>query len=151
MGHDISAFKIESKNDDNIGFREGEEISYACFSAGNIVGQYLFYESLNAQKFNAGCSGGGGRDVYTIDQIKTAKSKLNYISSDDNVSAEIKRYSFDEKHNIFKNLIDRLNGNPESALLKGDAERIKHEIKKINQFYDNILNSGEETIMIGFY
>ena len=69
MGHDISSFDKKTI----------KEISYLRFSASSFVGQYLFYESLNAQSFNGGCSGTGEEKEYTVEEIKTAKANHDKV------------------------------------------------------------------------
>jgi len=163
MGHDISArrFKVrlpfeEKSHDDDVirlsnGVEVGEEVAYVRFSAGNVVGQFLFYESLDAQKFNSGCSGDGGDEVFSTEQINLAKEKLNYLGSDEGISSQIGSYSQDEKHNMFKNLISMLGGTPSEIFSKENKEAIKCELEKINGFYDAILNCGDTEIYIGFW
>lgn len=157
MGHDISSYRVKVNIDfdkelhEGNGLEQGDEVSYLRFSAGNIVGQFLFYESLGAQGFNNGCSGNGDDEIFTLEQIKIAKAKLNYIATDDSISGQINNYSNEDKHRQFKALVSMFGGNPDDALLKENEERIKHEVEKINEFYDKILASGEEQIIIGFY
>lgn len=140
MGHDISSFDKKTI----------KEISYLRFSASSFVGQYLFYESLNAQSFNGGCSGTGEEKEYTVEEIKTAKAKLNYILGEDNICDEISAYSLDEKHDFFKVVMGSLGINSDENLGEKNKEEIELYGKEINEFFDKIIESGETTVMIIF-
>jgi hypothetical protein len=140
MGHDISSFNKKTV----------KEISYLRFSASSVVGQYLFYESLNAQCFNGGCSGNGEEKEYTVDEIKTAKAKLNYILGEDTICDEIGAYSLDERHDFFKSVMGGLGVNSDEAFSEKNKEEVEFYGKEINEFFDKIIESGETTVMIIF-
>jgi hypothetical protein len=149
MGHDISACRIKANLQKGIEI-ESTEIAYLRFGAWNTVGQYLFYESLDAQQFNGGCSGNGEEEIYIIEQIKIAKEKLKYIYTEDDLNNQVTNYSNEEKHNMFKGLISMFGGNPDEMLSGENKEMLKYAIEDINKFYDNILNCGETEIVICF-
>ena len=156
MGHDISAYKIKVNVGEAVVKADmDKEVAYLRFAAWNTVGQYLFYESLDAQHFNSGCSGDGSEEMYTVEQIKTAKEKLKYISSDDSIKGDVKNYSLEDKHNFFKGLMKMFGGNPAEMMSKENEDRIKSEVKseleRINEFYDKIIDCGEEEVCISFY
>lgn len=72
MGHDISAYKTEynEERDD-----EREEIAYLRRGAFNPLKDQI-YEALNAENHNCGCSGCGGEQKFTIDEIRAALDRL---------------------------------------------------------------------------
>lgn len=140
MGHDISSFNKKTI----------KEISYLRFSASSVVGQYLFYESLNAQCFNGGCSGTGEEKEYTVEEIKTAKAKLNYILGEDNICDEINAYSLDEKHDFFKLVMGSLGVDSDKEFGEKSKEEVELYGKEINEFFDKIIESGETSVKIIF-
>jgi len=141
MGHNISAFKNK---------KQGNEVAYIRFAAWNITGQFLFYESLNANEQNGGCSGNGGIIEYTVEQIKIAKSKLKYICGEDDICHQINRYSISEKHEMFKDFVKKFSGKSNNILEKESEATVEREAKIISQFFDEILSCNTKKIFISF-
>jgi len=146
MGHDISAFKVKLPDSST----EREEVAYIRFAMWNTVGIYLFYESLEAQKYNAGCSGSGESETYTLEQIKAAKAKLNYIVGDDDIIDQIENYSNSKESNPFKEMLTNLFGNSPSLTREEMQERFSRMTDEINEFFDKIIATEEEVVVIDF-
>ena len=141
MGHYISVFTKENNID---------EVTCLVIAASNFIAQYLFYESMNAQEYNGGCSGNGEEKVFAKKEIEIAKAKLKYISTDDNIKYDIQRYSNDEKHDYFKDCIEKLSGNPSEVLTEVLSGEIDFEVERINGFFDQILQNKDEEVILWF-
>ncbi|WP_058306247.1 hypothetical protein [Gracilibacillus massiliensis] len=60
MGHDIYGIN-----------KKGEQIAYARFSMGN-VNAFILYDLLNADEYNGGVSGIGGRCTFSLQELEKA-------------------------------------------------------------------------------
>lgn len=143
MGHDISVY-IE---------KEGvkKEVSYLRIQAFDVNTAFFLYNSLNAEKFSGGVSGNGERKMFSFKEIKTAKSKFNYMISEDEyfIDQEINSFSHENSERMLKALEDIFGERPIkvdnfSDLTPKDKKYIKN---KLNFFFDEILmhiNEGDE-------
>jgi len=146
MGHDISAFKVKLPDSST----EREEVAYIRFAMWNTVGQYLFYESLNAQKFNNGVSGSFDSETYSLEEIKKAKEKLNYIVGDSDIIEQILNYSAEEDKSEFKEILKQTLSNLPHLDEEQIKERFECTVREINEFYNFIISSKEEVVEISF-
>jgi hypothetical protein len=76
MGHDMTAYLGRHAPDDPTYASSrsdlGEEIAYLC-------GHYGQYEALDAQKYDAGVSGGGIGRWFNRSQLQAAKDRLSQV------------------------------------------------------------------------
>ena len=78
MGHDISAYKKGTANDEN-----ANEIAYLRIGAWNRHKANLFYAALNAEKCDGGVSGTGESRDYNLNEIGIAAKKAKYLSGEE--------------------------------------------------------------------
>jgi hypothetical protein len=157
MGHDISSYRFKINEDFDPELHEGDgveltnEISYLRFAAWNQVGQFLFYNSLNANEFNMGCSGSGNYKIFTIEEIKAAKAKLKYIATgEEELSAQLAAYSLDERHSFFEMVVKSFGGSVGDKLSELNQREVNEEVEKINEFYNKIIAKKYKKIAIFF-
>lgn len=146
MGHDIYAKRID---------REGrtsskDDISYLRIGASNRVKANLFYTALDAEEFDAGCSGCGSVEEFTREEINLAISRLKYLAIEDpKVYTSTKK---DEAtHKMMSAVMEAITGGLAGGIpfdtTKNDLDEIATDIES---FFNDIIASGEDKVIIEF-
>lgn len=140
MGHDISVY-IE---------KEGlkKELSYLRIQAFDVNTAFFLYNALNAENCNKGVSGNGERKNFSFKEISTAKSKFNYMISEDAyfIDQEINNFMHESSEKMLSALEDIFGERPIkvdnfSDLTNKDKKYIKN---KLIFFFDEILMNIKE-------
>jgi hypothetical protein len=139
MGHDISAYK---KGDN-------KEIAYLRIGASNRTKANIFYASLDAQKYDGGVSGTANEIDFNLNNIKLAKSKLGYLKKED--PSYYKNREADKGSADMLAMVSEMltGGAADLGIEQGDPDR--YEIEDIEKFYDDIIATGVNEIIISFY
>ena len=131
MGHLIEAFGSTCK-----------AISRIEIGAFNTLTANLFYESLDAQKYNNGVSGSGDSAMYQRAQIEKAKEKLKYLEG------EPKDSLLNDGNNEVRGKFLELFGLSCESVTK--EENIKDSSVEIKSFFTSILTIKEDEFKIEF-
>jgi hypothetical protein len=140
MAHDISVY-IEKEG-------KKKEVSYLRIQAFDINTSFFLYNSLNSEEFSRGISGNSGRKIFSYKDVITAKSKFNYMITEDEqfIDASINKFIHDNTSKMISALEDIFGEKPIkvesfSDLSPKDKKYIQN---KLNHFFDEILMNIKE-------
>lgn len=143
MAHDISVY-IEKNG-------RKQEVSYLRIQAFDINAAFFLYNSFDSEDFNLGTSGNGKFKLLNHSEVVKAKSKFNYMITEDEdfIEGEINNFTHESAGRML-DALEEIFGerpvqvNPYTELSIKDKTYIKN---KLNHFFDEILmniNEGDQ-------
>jgi esterase/lipase len=136
MGHDITA-TIKGKK---------KEASYIRIGAFNSNKSFFLYDALESKEMNGGVSGIGDTKNFSIEEIKLAKAKFNYMIGEDNDEVEnLITENTKDSVSEMKNVLESLFGVEIPTNIKSISQEEKDMISEdINRFFDDIIKTDKE-------
>lgn len=137
MGHDISGF-IKGK--------PSEEIAYLRIGAFNTNKSFFFYDAIQSQKCNGGVSGNGKEKIFTNEELKIAKKRLNYMLGESeqeiqNLVTESTSENVEEMKETLENFLGVDIGSVAPQISEEEKEMIG---ESINKFLDALIETGQD-------
>lgn len=138
MGYDIIGYK-KIKN------KEDKEIAYSSIAAWDRYRANILFCSLNAEKYDGGCSGKGVEKEYTRKEIEVAYEKFKYLLKEE--ANTFKNSEADkEMYNTVTGLFERM-----PNFVKDVNEKDRREgIEEIHNFFNDILKAKIKKVTIFF-
>jgi esterase/lipase len=136
MGHDIIA-KVKG---------DKKDVSYIRIGAFNANKSFFLYDSLDSQEMNGGVSGIRDTKNFSIEEIKLAKAKFNYMIGEDSDEVEnLITENTKESVSEMKDVLESLFGIEIPTNIKSISQKEKDMISEdINGFFDDIIKKDKE-------